>query len=246
MTRSFLPLDRWRDGEIVLSGEEAHHLARVLRVRAGDPVTLFDGRGREADAKVSKVGGGEVLLEVGPSREIPLPERPVVLGISLPGNVKIEEIINQATQMGASRIIPLVTERTVVKLSPERWKAKQERLNRVALEAAKQCEVSRVPVIEPLTSWKELLSSFPRFPLVLIAAVEGPHEPLEALLAPTNGKGEVLVLIGPEGDFTPGELQAARGAGARPFSLGPTVLRCETAVVSALSLISFFLREGEH
>ena len=228
-----------------LAGEEAHHLARVLRVRPGDPVTLFDGRGREAEAKVVWAGSGEILLEVGPPREVPLPERPVVLGISLPGNVKIEEIINQATQMGASRIIPLVTERTVVKLSPERWKAKGERLNRVALEAAKQCEVSRLPVIEPLTPWKELLPSFSRFPLVLIAAVEGPHEPLEALLAPSTGKGEVLVLIGPEGDFTPEELQAARRAGARPFSLGPTVLRCETAVVSALSLVSFFLRKGK-
>ena len=244
MVRSFLPPERWGEGEVALSGEEAHHLARVLRVRPGEAVTLFDGQGREADAKVARVAAGEVHLQLGASRVVPPPERTVALGVALPGNVKIDEIIDQATQMGVSRIIPLVTERTVVKLSPERWGAKQERLNRIALEAAKQCGVSRVPAIEPLTLWKEILPSFPRFNPVLIAAVEGPHEPLPAILSAAK-VGEVLVLIGPEGDFTPEELQGARRAGARPFSLGPTVLRCETAVVAALSLVSHFLRNGK-
>lgn len=243
MVRSFLPPGRWGEGKVVLSGEEAHHLARVLRVRPGEAVTLFDGQGREANAKVARVEAGEVLLEVGAPRVVPPPERAVALGIALPGNVKIDEIIDQATQMGVSRVIPLVTGRTVVKLSPERWKAKQGRLRRIALEAAKQCGIGRVPVIDPLTPWKDLLPSFRRFDPVLIAAVEGPHEPLPALLSASKG-GEVLVLVGPEGDFTPEELQEARRAGAKPFSLGPTVLRCETAVVAALSLVSFLLREG--
>ncbi len=244
MIRCFVDSEAWREGPLALSGKEARHLGWVLRVRPGDPVTLFDGRGREAEARVSRVGAREVLLEVGPARSVPAADWTLTLAAAVPGNVKMDEIVNQAAQLGAGRIIPLLTERTVARLSPERWGSRQGRLERIAVEAAKQCGAARVPSIDTLTRWRDLLSSFPDYRLVLMASVEGPHEPLAALLAPLRGKGRVLILIGPEGDFTPGETRQAADAGARRFSLGPAVLRCETAAAAALSVVAFLLRQG--
>ena len=228
---------------MALSGEEAHHLARVLRVRPGDPVTLFDGQGREAEAVVREVGAREVLLDVGAARSVSPPAWAITLAVAVPGNVKMDEIVNQATQLGAGRIIPVLTERTVTRFLPERWKSRQERLNRIAVEASKQCRGSHLPTVDPLTPWEDLLAAFPSHDLVLMAAVEGPHEPLASVLR-SDTRRKILLLIGPEGDFTPQEIREAAASGVRRFSLGPTVLRCETAVVAALSLVSFLLREG--
>ncbi|MBI3322751.1 MAG: 16S rRNA (uracil(1498)-N(3))-methyltransferase [Candidatus Omnitrophica bacterium] len=242
MVRSFLPPERLAEGEVSLSGEEAHHLSRVLRVRPGDPVVLFDGQGREADAVVRKARPGEILLQAGPIRSAPAPEWTITLGISVPGNVKLDTIVNQATQLGAGRIIPVTTERSVVRVPPEKWRSKGERLGRIAVEAAKQSGVPHVPTVAPLTPWADVLASFPLYDLVLLASVGGPHEPLSGLVRGRKG-GNILLLIGPEGDFTPQETRAAVAASARLFSLGPTVLRCDTAASSSLSLVSFFLRE---
>ncbi len=244
MVRSFLPPESWPAGsEIKLSGREAHHLSRVLRVRPGDRVTLFDGEGREAEAIVGRVGAQEVLLKLGPIRLRPPSPWEITLALAVPGNVKMDEIVNQAIQLGAGRIVPLVTERTVTRFTPERWRSRQERLNRVAVEAAKQCGVSRLPAVESLTRWQELLESFPSYDLILMASVEGPHEPLASVLAEKPAKN-ILLLIGPEGDFTREETETAAAQGARRFSLGPTILRCETAAASALSILNFLLRKG--
>lgn len=240
MVRSFLPPDRWKETEVTLSGEEARHLARALRARPGDRVTLFDGEGREAEAIVSGVGAREVLLRLGPIRlKAPSPWE-ITLALAVPGNVKMDEIVNQAIQLGAGRIVPLVTERTVTRFTPERWRSRQERLNRIAVETAKQCGVGRLPSIESLARWKELLESFPSYDLILMASVEGPHEPLASVLVEKPARN-ILLLIGPEGDFTCEEIEAAAAQGARRFSLGPTILRCETAVIASLSILNFLL-----
>lgn len=222
-----------------MDGREGHHLARVLRVRTGDPVLCFDGTGREADAVVLEVSRPGVLLQVGPARNLPDFPFSISLAAAIPGQGKLEEIINQATQLGARRIIPLITERTLLQQS-NRLDRKQERWLQVAVEAAKQSGMVRIPEIQPVQRWGSLLSSFSRYDRVLLASVEGPWEDLRSLLS--SNPREVLLLIGPEGDFSPEETRQAVQAGAARFSLGPTVLRCETACVAALSVISFLLR----
>lgn len=202
---------------------------------------LFDGEGREAEAVVSGVGAREALLRMGPIRARPPSPWEITLALAVPGNVKMDEIVNQAIQLGAGRIVPLVTERTVTRFTPERWRSRQERLNRIAVETAKQCGVGRLPSVEPLARWEEFLGAFPSYDLILMASVEGPHEPLASVLAEKPARN-VLLLIGPEGDFTREEIEAAVARGTRRFSLGPTILRCETAAASALSILGFLLR----
>jgi len=242
--RCYLPPEEWgQSGRVVFTGREAHHLLNVLRVRPGTVLCCFDGVGGEATAVVAGLTKREVTLDLKKRRQIPPPPRTISLAMAIPRHGKLEEIIDQATQMGASEIIPLSTQRGVVRLGVQEAQRKLLRWRQVAVEAGKQCEVSRLPTIAPLTSWKELLDRFPEYVRVLLAAVEGPHEPLEILCK--GNPQRVLVLVGPEGDFTPEEIESACRAGARKFSLGGTVLRCETAAVVSLGLLSYLLRVGQ-
>lgn len=245
--RCHIPPESWPAGpELWLAGREAHHLSRVLRVRAGDSLACFDGKGREAEGTVREAAGGSVLVDMGPARQSPPLPWTVSLGFAIPGQGKLEEIINSATQLGVSELIPLLTERTVVQFTPERSEKKRAHLQQVAIEAAKQSGVSRLPEISAITSWRKFLPSLSNYDRVVIGAVEGPHEDWKALLAGLPDHSKVLLLIGPEGDFTPQEMQEAFKAGARPVSLGPTVLRCDTAVTSSLSILLYLLRESSH
>lgn len=241
MIRCYIPPDQWGEGDFVLSGREAHHLARVLRVRSGEKILCFDGTGREADAIVQKIAGDRLHLQVGPARRLPPDPFSLALAFSIPGQGKADEIVAQATQMGIAKILPMVTARSVVRGRQERLLRKQDRFLQIAVESAKQCGIPRIPQIEPVQPWDRLPGSFPLYDTVLLASLEGPWNPLPDLLKAPSIR-TVLVLIGPEGDFTPEETEGAVRAGARRFSLGPTVLRCETACVSSLSVISFLLR----
>ena len=240
--RCFLPPEVWHGSEIRLSGREAHHLSRVLRIHVGDSVTCFDGEGTEAEAVIAQTTSREVILQLGQQRKTLLPAWDISLGIAVPGQGKLEEIINQATQLGVSRIIPLATQRTVAQFTLEHFSRKLIHLRQVAIEVLKQCGGSRIPGLQSITPWRELLATLSGYDLVLMATVEGPHEGLRDLVVNRRPK-HLLVLVGPEGDFSSEEIQQAVQAGAHQVSLGPSVLRCETAAAAVVSIVSFLLRE---
>lgn len=245
--RCFLPLEVWPAGPAIrLDGREAHHLIRVLRARKGDSVVCFDGRGQEMECVIQETGAGHLLLQAGPTKQIPAFPCSVTLCAAIPGQGRLEEIVNSATQMGVSEIIPLLTERTVVRFTQERFNRKRDHLQQVAIEAAKQSSTSRLPEIGPLTPWKKILPALKDYGVVLIGAIEGPHEDWRAVLKSLKSvPGTILLLIGPEGDFTSEEIRQAVDCGAHRVSLGPSILRCDTAVTAALSILFFLLRERD-
>ncbi len=199
------------------------------------------------EAVVREAGAGRLLLEAGPLRQVPPAPWAVHLGVAIPGQGRMEEIVGSATQLGVSAILPLQTERTVVRFTADRFKRKMDHLRQVSVETAKQCGIMLLPEIRPVTPWSKLLASFPEYHRILLAAVEGPREDWKTALSQPVRRTEraigtsYLLLIGPEGDFTPEERRQALDAGAHPVSLGPLVLRCETAVVAGLSILNFLL-----
>ncbi|MBI3332732.1 MAG: 16S rRNA (uracil(1498)-N(3))-methyltransferase [Candidatus Omnitrophica bacterium] len=241
--RCYLPKGGWDRSPVRIAGREAHHLLHVLRVTPGFKVTCFDGEGNEAEGVVAEVTRRDLLLRLKGKGRASVSGWQITLGVAIPQGGKLDQIVNEATQLGVSRIIPLSTARGVVKVSAEALGRKLAHWTRIAVEAGKQSGVSRLPAIDPVTSWSGLIRSISGYDLALIAAIEGPHEEIRALLSRGSAR-TILLLIGPEGDFTPEEIRQAVQAGAHRVSLGETVLRCETAAVAAVSILSFLLREN--
>jgi 16S rRNA (uracil1498-N3)-methyltransferase len=215
----------------MLSAGELHHATHVLRVKAGDTVNVFDGRGREAQAQLGDAGRLTILQQ---SATPPLRCR-ITLAQAIPKK-NMELIVQKATELGVTAIVPLISERTLKRPTgrPARWRE-------IALEACKQSGNNYLPEIHPPQDARAFLNAPGTFDLKLIASLQPDSKPLKAVLADSPihplAVSSVLLLIGPEGDFTPAELAAAKSAGCLPLALGPLVLRAETAALYALSIL---------
>lgn len=233
-------------GEIVLSPEESHHLVAVNRARVGDPVVAFDGRGREWTTELTAARKNAAMLTVRSTRQVaPLPFE-LTLAQALPKGPAMDAIVRKATEIGARRIVPLEGERSQVHLDGDRSEKKIEKWHTAALEAAKQCGNAFVPEIAPIQQASAFIAAGTGYDLKLIASLHPGAKSLKAVLASyraAHGRSprSAVWLIGPEGDFTPGELHLAAESGFAPITLGPLVLRSETAATYALSILSYEL-----
>ncbi len=233
--------------EIRLGADESHHLVVVNRCTRGDPIVAFDGRGREWTCECADAAKSGAVLRVRTTRQAtPLPCA-LTLAQSLPKGATMDEIVRQATELGAARVVPLVTERTQVHLDGDRADKKVEKWRVAAIEAAKQCGNPWVPEIAPVQRLDELLRASGSFDLKLVASLHAGAQPLRPVIdAWRNQHGRapqrVLWLVGPEGDFSPAEMAACVAAGVVPVTLGLLVLRCDTAAVAALSVLGHELR----
>jgi 16S rRNA (uracil1498-N3)-methyltransferase len=235
--------------ELTLSADESHHLVAVNRARAGDTVVAFDGRGTEWICELAGDKKNAAVLKVRFRQKAkPLPYE-ITLGQALPKGASMDAIVRKATEIGAAHIAPLESERTQVHLEGERSDKKIEKWQTAALEAAKQCGNPFLPVIAPVQKAAAFMESARGYDLKLIASLQPGAKSLKAVLAAfTAAQGrppkKVLWLVGPEGDFTPAELSQAMSSGFEPITLGPLVLRCETAATYALSVLSYELQNG--
>jgi 16S rRNA (uracil1498-N3)-methyltransferase len=223
----------------VLDAEEAHHAVHVLRLKAGTTLNVFDGRGHEAQASISQVSNQAVYLTILQRSSTPPLRCRITLGQAIPKK-SMELVVEKATELGVTSIVPLMSERTIVQLDDD--SKKLGRWREIALEACKQCGNNWLPEIQPPQKAAKFLAAPGDFDLKLIGSLQPDAKPLKAILAdaptlPRPDAPSVLLLIGPEGDFTPAELNLAKSAGCLPLSLGPLVLRAETAALYALSIL---------
>lgn len=216
-------------GDFVLDGPEAHHLASVRRFGPGDRVTLFNGDGREYPAEVVAAGKRSVALTVSPAveadRELGFE---LVVASALPKGDRADFLIEKLTELGATRFVPLVTERSVV-LPKE---SAVEKFRRAVIEASKQCGRNVLMAVDPPARWGAFVRSVGLPAVRLVLHTEGgPSPPAEDVRA------GVAVAVGPEGGLTAAEVAEAVAAGWRPTTLGPRVLRVETAAVAAAAWV---------
>ncbi len=163
----------------------------------------------------------------------------ITLGQAIPKK-SMDLIVQKATELGVASIVPLASERTLVKLDDD--SKKMDRWREIALESCKQCGNNWLPEIQPPQKARAFLEALPKFDLKLIASLQPDAKPLKSILSSTSplqssNSPTLLILIGPEGDFTPAELNLAKSAGCLPLSLGPLVLRAETAAIYTLSIL---------
>jgi 16S rRNA (uracil1498-N3)-methyltransferase len=218
----------------VIRGSAANHISRVLRLRAGDALTLFDGRGGEFDARIDEFRKDAVLVTVSEHRAV---ERESPLAITLAQGVsrgeRMDWVIQKATELGVRRMAPILSERTVVRMDAKQTENKVRHWQAIAVAACEQCGRNRVPAIAAPVGLSAFLAQHTTDGIRLLLS---PLGKLRVRDLQANDSG-VTVLIGPEGGFAEGEQQAALAAGFTALSLGPRVLRTETAAVAALTAI---------
>lgn len=240
MHRFLIPLAEARLELVTLAGNEAHHAARVVRVQAGETVTLLDGAGTELLGEVRSVNRRAVTIRITGRREHPRPAAQVTLIQAIAKSTAMEGLVHRAVELGCARLVPLLAERSVSR--PEDGEAKRAKLQAIADVACKQSGNPWQLTVELPLAPSEWLNrrDFPE--LLLIASLaDAPtsvrrrfEEFRETYERSPRGVG---LLIGPEGDFSPAEYALFREAGARAVSLGPSVLRVETAATVLLGLV---------
>ncbi|MEY2409986.1 MAG: rRNA (uracil1498-N3)-methyltransferase [Verrucomicrobiota bacterium] len=247
MHRFHVPPGQCLGNNIVLEGREAHHALRVLRLRPGDAAIVLDGAGLELACEVEEAGREVVRLGVTSRRSVAQPPYQITLLQALPKGKLINSIIEKATELGVARIVPLLSARVVAHFEEGKADSKREHWQGSAIEAIKQCGSAWLPAIEAPLTPADFLKRAETFDLHFIASLQaGSRHPGEFFDAFRQRHGRqpasVGVWVGPEGDFTPEETAAILAAGASAITLGPLVLRADTAAVYCLSVLSYELQ----
>lgn len=242
--RFYLPPQPQPEDHLRLEGAEAHHACRVLRLKPGDEAIVLDGAGNEFHCEVENASRDSLRLRVTKRHFTPPLPCSITLFVAIPKGKIIESIIQKAVELGARRIAPLLAERVVTRLDNEAAAHKQDQWQQVAIEAMKQSGAPRLPEIALPAPVKHFLAQTERPELELVGSLQPerrhPREVIgEYKKAAGRAPSSAAVWIGPEGDFTPEELQGIRNRGAHAISLGSLVLRVETAAIFCLSLLNY-------
>jgi 16S rRNA (uracil1498-N3)-methyltransferase len=249
MHRFYISPENWRPDALALTRSDAHHARDVLRMKLGEKLVLFNGLGREITAEIMDLARSEICLRKLHEAETPPLRCRIVLGQAVPKGKNMELIVQKAVEIGAAEIAPIISDRTIVQVDSESAAQKQSKWQQIAIEAAKQCGqnwLPRVHVPSKLAEFFDTATSNPGFDLRLVGSLQPDAQHLKKILADYSSGHQhrpqsVLMLVGPEGDFTPAELALARRHGCRPITLGPIVLRVETAAIYCLSVLSYEL-----
>lgn len=220
-----------RVGLLALPTDAARHV-QVLRLREGDTLTLFDGAGGEWLARLLTPGQAEVLEHRPIERETP---QPVLLAVGMPTNERMDWLVEKATELGATAIQPLITQRSVLRLSGERARKRVAHWQGIAAAACEQCGRNRLPTLAPIRHLADWLGEVPQVTARLLLS---PQAESTAYLPALNPGQSACVLSGPEGGLSAEEEMLTRAAGFAAVTLGPRILRADTAPLAALLLLT--------
>ena len=232
--------------KIVLDGDDAHHIGYALRARVGDSVTVADASGDVATMRVSSFTRDTVTLELvarddgAAHRESPVR---ITLAMCLPKSDKMDMIVQKATELGVTQIQPLESANCVVKYDEKKRKAKREKWQKIAEEAAKQCARTKIPRVNEIVSFGDFIKNVQSATVLHVALCYESEKTLtikDWLREKSPNDGErYTVIVGAEGGFTPSEAAEAESVGIASVTLGPRILRCETAAIAALSIVQY-------
>lgn len=246
MQRYFLKNHQFQAKQVRITDEDAHHIARVMRMEVGERIIVCNEDKECYYLTITAVTPDEVTGEIGEAIESDT-ELPIEVTIAqgLPKGDKFEWVIQKATECGASEFIPLNMERSVVKLDAKKASKKVERWNKIAKEAAEQSHRQMVPTVTDVYTFKQLLDRASQYDVCLFAyeetAKQGQLAQLKQSLREIQTNGKMLVVVGPEGGISEKEETLLLQSGFKPCALGPRILRTETAPIYILSAISYAL-----
>ena len=242
MPRFFVNTEAISEGEIRILDTDAHHIARSLRMAEGDEVTVCDGSGKEYSCILSRIRDEECIAKIQDvSESLREPKMIITLYMAYPKGDKLETVIQKAVELGATAVVPFESSRCIKKPKAEKADKQTARLQRIAEEAAKQCGRAVIPSVSQPLSFKEMLCSVKDSELRLICYENEDGLSIKCALKNAKEPKTISVIVGAEGGFAPDEVAAATEAGCLSVTLGPRILRCETAPLFALTTISYEL-----
>jgi 16S rRNA (uracil1498-N3)-methyltransferase len=222
--------------ELQLEGAEAHHLIHVLRAKTGQDIIVFDGAGQAADATVVEIARSSARLRILSVRtESDNAHISVTLATAVPKGDRFRWLIEKATELGVERVIPLMTERSVV----DPRQTKLDKLKQTVVAACKQCGRNRLMQIENVMSWNSFVSSRVLEQKLLVAHPVGNQPAPQKFNEIAVANQEIVIVVGPEGGFTENEIQTLIQHGAQLVDLGPRILRIETAAISLIAWLNY-------
>jgi len=246
MHRFYVMPENWNADPPVLRESELHHARDVLRLEPGERVVVFNGRGHEIMAEITKVTRKEIQMRKLHETRVPPLRCEIMLAQAIPKGKNMDLIVQKAVELGAAKIAPIISDRTIVHLQDKEAVQKQAKWQQVAVEAAKQCGQNWLPTVQIPRKLSDFFDGIAPLRIRLIGSLQSDAVHLKTVLAEYESEHQsrptsVLMCIGPEGDFTPAELNLARSHGCRPITLGPIILRVETAAIYCLSVLSYEL-----
>jgi 16S rRNA (uracil1498-N3)-methyltransferase len=244
--RLFLPGLADNRDEITLDESASRYLTKVLRLRAGDKLLGFDGKGFDYELCLQTVDErlAQVSVKGRRGKEETGEAVRITLGQSLPKAGKMDLILRQGTEAGVNRFIPLLTRRSISRPDENQRDHKTQRWQKIIVEACRQCGRQDLPELDPVTLWAEVLNQFLNFDLVLLP-YEKEAPTLQTVLKSKSGAKRILVLIGPEGGWAPEEVKEAAQKGALSVHLPTPILRTETAGMVVASMLKFFYADAD-
>ncbi|HEX3012261.1 MAG TPA: 16S rRNA (uracil(1498)-N(3))-methyltransferase [Syntrophomonadaceae bacterium] len=241
MRQFFVAPESIFSGQVILDKEQTKHIEKVLRLKMGEQIQVFDGQGRDYIVVLTARDNGCLIGKIISERTAAEPKIQLTLIQGIAKGDKMDTIIQKAVEIGCSRIIPTITRYTVVRLEKDRAVQKLERWQTIAREACKQCKRSIIPAIGPIVGFDELVGNLPGNSIILYENEE--HIRLRTLLKQIQDsapeKQEINLIVGPEGGFCEDEVQKARNHGVQVAGLGPYILRTETAGLVAASIVLY-------
>lgn len=242
MQHFFVEPDYITEGQVRITGDDVKHITKSLRLGPGDEISVADGKGRKYIVEIVETGNGLVIGDIKEEfRSKVEPEVEITLLQGLPKSRKMDLIVEKCTELGIDKVIPAETKRSVVKLKPSKAKRRRKRWQRKAEAAAKQSKRARIPAVGQLMDLADLAEIAADYDLILLPWEEESTNSVKEVLGSATAIEKVLIIIGPEGGFAAEEVEAAKQLGAKSVSLGPRILRTETAGLTTLSLVLYEL-----
>lgn len=241
MRRFFIPSHNLSDDNPVITGDDAGHIRNVLRLKPGDEIELIDGTGLECDARIIRMSAGKVDVSILRRRlSESLPTLRLIIAQAVLKDNKLDGIIRQITEMGIHEWVPYSAHRSVPFLNAQRIRARKDRWEKIAIEALKQCRRSSLLKIADLMTYEEMLAYSQNCDIKLMFwEDESPSRPFELPDFSASPIQSVMAIIGPEGGFTPEEIATARACGYSTVSLGPRILKADTATLAVSTLLQY-------
>jgi 16S rRNA (uracil1498-N3)-methyltransferase len=239
MPRFYVSQPRIENGRLRVKGDEVRHIRKVLRLKAGDELVVFDGVGKEYEGRIVEEGPSSVEIMV---QNIFISEKESHLGVTLAQSLlkgeKMDYLIQKATELGVKEIVPFLSSRSVPRFEKTNALKRHRRWEKIAVEASKQCGRGVVPRIEPLQDYSEMVQNIsPDFLRLVLWEKEGVR--LKEILEGSEEKKQIFFIVGPEGGLNPEEVGLAKQNGFAPVTLGKRILRAETASLCFLSILQY-------